>query len=69
MMRSVPIWETAVTRRVFRDLRSFWTKTEGKAAVVRAKSVRWQRKPESMSSCFLTPGLANLRSRILEDRS
>lgn len=69
MMRSVPICETEVKRLVFKYFRSFWTKTEGAAAVVRAKSVKWQRKPESMRSCFLLSGLANLRRRILEDRS
>jgi hypothetical protein len=59
-MRSVPTWAMEVTLRVFRYLRSLATKAEGAAAVVRAYSVRWQRKPESMSSCSRWSGLWNL---------
>jgi hypothetical protein len=59
-MRSVPTCEMEVTLLVFRYLRSLATKPEGAAAVVRAYSVRWQRKPESMSSCSRWSGLWNL---------
>jgi hypothetical protein len=69
MMRSVPICETDVHLRVLRNLRRRATKALGAAAVVRANSVRWQRKPDSISSCFLLSGLANLSRRILELRS
>ena len=64
-MRSVPICATDVTLRVFRYLRSLATKAEGAAAVVRAYSVRWQRKPESMRSCSRWSGLWNLMRKIL----
>lgn len=37
--------------------------------MVRAKSVRWQRNPVSIRSCFLLSGFENLKRRILEERS
>jgi hypothetical protein len=63
-MRSVPIWATEVTLRVLRYFRSFATNVVGAAAVVRAYSVRWQRKPESMSSCSRWSGLWNLMRKM-----
>jgi len=69
MIRSVPIWLTAVTLLVRRNLRRRAMKGEGAAAVVRAKAVRWARKPESMTSCSRCSGFANLRRKMREDRS
>lgn len=68
-MRSVPICDTDVRRRVLRVLRSRETKADGVPAVARANSVVWQRKPMSMSSCFFVSGFANLRSNIFVERS
>lgn len=65
----MPTCLTDVNRLVLRNFRRRATKTEGAAAVVRANFVRWQRNPVSMTSCFLLSGLANLRRRILDDRS
>lgn len=69
MMRSVPTCETEVTLRVRRNLRRRATKGEGAAAVALAKAVRWHRKPESMTSCSLCSGFANLRRKIRVERS
>lgn len=44
-------------------------KSDGAAAVVREKEVRWTRNPESMTSCSRWSGLANLKRKMREDRS
>ena len=46
----MPTWATEVTLRVRRYFRRRATNGDGAAAVVREKLVRWQRKPESMST-------------------
>jgi hypothetical protein len=69
MTRSVPICVTPVTRLLLRYFRRRLTNTEGAVAAVREKDVRWQRKPESISSCSRLPGLANLMRNIRLERS
>lgn len=68
-MRSVPICETEVQRRVLRNFLRREVKAEGAAAVALVKSVRWVRKPLSMMSCSFLPDTANLRRSFLEDMS
>lgn len=64
MIRSVPTCDTLVIRLDRRCFLSLLTKCDGWVAVVREYSVRWQRNPESTTSCFRLSGLASLNRNM-----